>query len=343
VEQFLDSRRAMGYAAYLTSRAMQPMLVYLRRIEVLPPEAAPPPIGPLEAALDRYRRYLTVERGLGSASARVYIDAVRPFLRDRISADGLQLNIQDLRAAEVTRFIVANCPRQGRGTAKLTVTALRSLLGFLHVEGLIGQPLAKGVPSVAGWRLATLPKALNPDQVQRLLASCDRRTRTGSRDFAILTVLVRLGLRSGEAASLQLDHIDWRAGQIVVHGKGNRAEALPLPRDVGEAIAGYVRRSRPVSANGRAVFVRVRAPHHALSSYGVTQVVVAAARRAGLGLIGAHRLRHTAAVQMLRAGASLPEIGQVLRHSRAMTTAIYAKADREMLRTLARPWPGGAA
>lgn len=343
VERFLAARRAAGYTNHLSSKAMRPLLTYLREVGVAPPPPEPVPDGPVELALGRYRRYLTVERGVTGTTARGYVDVVRPFLRDRVSADGLGLDLEHLSAADVTGFIVATCPHQARGTAKLTVTALRSLLGFLHVEGAIERPLAGAVPSVAGWRLAGLPKGLETAQVRRLLASCDRRTRTGRRDFAILTTLARLGLRAGEVAALQLDDIDWGTGEIVVHGKGNRAERLPLPVDIGEAIATYLRRGRPASVDGRAVFVRVKAPHRALSTGGVTQVVVAAARRAGLGKIHAHRLRHTAATQMLRGGASLPEIGQVLRHRCALTTAIYAKVDREALRSIARPWPGGVA
>jgi len=343
VERFLGERRAVGYTNHLSGKAMRPMLSYLRDLGVAPTAPPPTPTGPVDVALDRYRRYLVIERGLGHATARGYVDAVRPFLRDRVSSDGLELDIEHLRAADVTAFVVARCPHQTCGPAKLTVTALRSLLGFLHLEGVIDRPLAAAVPSVAGWRLASLPKALEPAEVRRLLAACDRRTRNGRRDFAILTALVRLGLRAGEAAALRLDDIDWRAGEIIVHGKGNCSERLPLPADVGEAVAAYLSRGRPVSAEGRTVFIRVNAPHRALSTGGITQVVVAAARRAGLGRIHAHRLRHTAATQMLRAGASLPEIGQVLRHRRALTTAIYAKVDQEALRTLARPWPGGVA
>lgn len=343
VERFLGARRAAGYTNYLTDKAMQPMLAHLRGLGVAPRPPAPAPKGPVAVVIESYRHYLTVERGLGSGTARGYEDAVRPFLRGRVSADSLDLDLRHLTAADITAFVVARCPRQGRGAAKLTVTALRSLLGFLHVEGAIERPLAAAVPSVAGWRLAGLPKGLEPAQVRSLLASCDRRTRQGRRDFAILTTLARLGLRAGEIAALQLDDIDWRAGEVVVRGKGNRAERLPLPADVGAAVAAYLRRGRPASAAGRAVFVRVKAPHRLLSSAAVTHIVASAARRAGLGRISSHRLRHTAATQMLRAGASLAEIGQVLRHRRALTTAIYAKVDREALRAIARPWPGGAA
>jgi site-specific recombinase XerD len=343
VERFLGDRRAVGYTNHRTAKAMRPMLSYLRELGVAPTPPPCAPNGPVEAMLERYRHYLTVERGLGSATTRGYVDALRPFLRGRVSPDGLDLDLGHLSAADVTAFVVVTCPHQTRGTAKLTVTALRSLLHFLHIERVIERPLAAAVPSVAGWRLAGLPKGLERDQVRSLLASCDRRTRIGRRDFAILTVLVRLGLRAGEVVALELDDLDWRSGEILVHGKGNRAERLPLPADVGEALAAYLRRGRPASAEGRRVFVRVRAPHRALTTTGVTQVVAAAAQRAGLGEIRAHRLRHTAATQMLRAGASLPEIDQLLRHRSALTTAIYAKVDREALRTIARAWPGGVA
>jgi integrase/recombinase XerD len=185
-----------------------------------------------------------------------------------------------------------------------------------------------------------LPKRLEPGQVDALLASCDRSTVIGRRDLAILTVLARLGLRAAEVAAMSLEDIDWRAGELVVRGKGARCERLPLPADVGEAIVGYLHDGRPASALDRSVFVRVRAPHHRLSPGGVTFVVEAAALRAGLGTIHAHRLRHTAASEMLRAGATLPEVGQVLRHRHARSTAIYAKVDREALREIARAWPG---
>jgi site-specific recombinase XerD len=343
VERFLRARRDAGYTYPRSVRAMQPILALLRGLGVAPMPPLSAPGGPLEAALERYHSYLMVERGLGSATARSYVDAVRPFLQGKVSPDGLALHLDNLTAADVVSFVVRRCPQQGRSAAKLTVTALRSLLGFLHVDGIIAQSLAAVVPSVACRRLTGLPKGLEADQVRRLLASCDSRTPNGCRDLAVLTMLVRLGLRAGEVARLTLDDIDWRAGEIVVHGKAHCTERLPLPQDVGEAVAAYLRSGRPASANGRTVFVRIKAPHRPLSTCGVTQIVAAAARRAGLGRLHAHRLRHTAATQMLRAGASLPEIGQLLRHRRVMTTAIYAKVDRDRLRTIARPWPGEGA
>jgi integrase/recombinase XerD len=195
---------------------------------------------------------------------------------------------------------------------------------------------------VAGWRLAGLPRAIGLHDVARLLASCDRRSTFGRRDFAVLSVLSRLGLRSGEVAALELADIDWRAGEIVIRGKGRRQERLPLPVDVGDAIAGWLRRGRPRCESTK-VFTRVRAPHRGLSAGGVTAIVAAACARAGLPAMRAHRLRHTAATEMLRGGASLAEVGQVLRHASVLTTAVYAKVDRSGLRSLALPWPRSAS
>jgi site-specific recombinase XerD len=200
------------------------------------------------------------------------------------------------------------------------------------------------VPAVATWRLSGLPKTLEPSQVAALLAGCDWSTPVGRRDFAMLTLLSRLGLRAGEVAALRLKDIDWRAGEVTVRGKGGRAERLPLPADCGEALASYLTGGRPEPLDAaREVFLRALAPHSDLTAGGVSQAVFSAGKRAGIGPVYAHRLRHSAATGLLAAGASLSEIGQVLRHRRLLSSAIYAKTDTEALRTLARPWPGGAA
>jgi site-specific recombinase XerD len=218
---------------------------------------------------------------------------------------------------------------------------LRALLRFWFLDGVVDLDLSSSVPKVA-YRTAGLPKGLPARQVAALLASCDTHNANGLRDLAMLTLLVRLGLRSGEVAALRLDDVDWRQGEVVVRGKGGHVDRLPLPADVGQVLVAYLKAGRPSDALDRCVFVRVKAPHRGLTSTGVTQVVNSAAHRAGLGTIFAHRLRHSAATAMLAAGAPLVEIRQVLRHHSAETTAIYAKVDIEALRGLAMPWPGEA-
>jgi integrase/recombinase XerD len=323
IGRFFAARRAAGYRERLTPWSGEVLFAYLRGLGVVPMASAPSaPRGPMEDLLARFERYLLLERGL--------------------LADADHVDVSRLDGPAVVAFVIERCPRQTRSSAKRTVKALRSVLGFLHAEGYIERSLMHAVPAAGGWRLAALPKRLEPDQVRRLLAACDRRSVTGRRDFAVLTVLARLGLRAGEVAGLSLDDIDWRAGEVVVHGKGGRSERLPLPADVGEAIVAYLHDGRPASALGRTVFVRVKAPHRTLTNKAVSAIVLRAATRAGLGRIGPHQLRHTVASQTLAAGASLPEIGQVLRHQHPETTAIYAKVDREALRRLARPWPEAA-
>lgn len=337
VEEFIAVRRGAGYLNYVTPRALAALLEHLRELGVAPP-ASEPERSEVERLLGRYCAWLRSERGLAAVTTRNYAYMVRPFVVSRLDATG-ELELRALTSGDVLAFVLAECPHRRPGSAKLLVTALRSLLGYLHVEGVIARPLAPVVPSVAGWRLAGLPRGLAVEQVTALLASCDLETVVGVRDFAILKLLVRLGMRRGEVAALTLDDVDWRCGEIVVRGKGGRSERLPLPVDVGDALVGYLRRARPVSAEGRAVFVRVKAPHRALSAAGISQVVIAAGDRAGLGRVNAHRLRHTTATELLRSGAPLVEIGQLLRHRSPQTTAIYAKVDRERLRALARPWP----
>ncbi|WP_445183483.1 tyrosine-type recombinase/integrase [Pseudonocardia sp. Cha107L01] len=344
IERYLAQRRAAGYVEYRSVKALQPLLGYLAPKGVLPiPREVPP--GPVEELLGRYRAWLLVERGVTPGTARGYVDCVRPFVAGRLHSGVLDL--VGVTAGDVIGFVLGVCPGRAVGSAKLIVCALRSLLRWLHLTGEVPVPLAAAVPSVAGWRLSGLPKGLEPSQLRSLLAACDRRTPTGLRDYAIMLLLARLGLRAGEVARLGLDDIDWRRGEIAVLGKGNRAERLPLPAEVGTAIAGYLRRGRPDTAQGRSVFVRVHAPHRELTTGGVTMVVFDAAQRAGLGRMHAHRLRHTAATAMLQAGSPLAEVGQVLRHRSALTTAIYAKVDRNALAVLARPWPvqssGGAS
>ena len=342
VEAYFAQRRTVGYVNERTSRALRPLLGYLRALGVVPVPAAAVPATEVERLLQRYRVYLTDERGLAAATVELNVRLVRPFLLQRAKAHRGRLDLQRVTADDVRAFVLAQSRLRPRSVRR-TVTALRSLLGFLHVEGITSQSLAAAVPAATGWTLTGLPKALDDKQVRSLLAGCDQRTATGCRDLAILTVLLRLGLRVGEVAALGLDDIDWRRGEITVHGKGNRVDRLPLPVDVGQRIVTYLQDGRPNATQDRAVFLGAQAPHRPLTSTAVSTLVEVAGRRAGLGLIGAHRLRHTAATAMLRSGASLTEIGQALRHERPLTTAIYAKVDFEALRVVARPWPGESA
>ncbi|WP_327341319.1 tyrosine-type recombinase/integrase [Streptomyces europaeiscabiei] len=337
---FIHDRRVAGHRDARSGRSLRPLLEYLREIGAAPQPVPQQAVGPVEEVLADYAAYLIHERGLGVLTVQRSTDLVRPFLA---APHGDRLNLEVLTAADVTAFVLAGIESVSPATVQRTGAALRSLLRFLYLRGMIGFSLVGAVPTAANWKLAGLPKYLTHEQLAALLTSCDPDTAVGRRDLAILTLLARLGLRAGEVAALRLEDIDWRRGEITVRGKGNRHERLPLPADVGEAVVAYLGQFRPAAAAGREVFVGARAPHRALTRGAVTQLVARASRRSGLGTIYAHRLRHTAATSMLHAGASLEEIGQVLRHRHALTTAGYAKVDHEGLRALARPWPGEAA
>ena len=338
-EEFCAVRRREGYTALLTVRALAPLQEFLRGQGVLPECApAPAPAGEEERLLARYRDHLADERGLVPAVVSRYLKAAALFL-DKFP--GAAVGQPEPDAAAVSGFCTLELPRRSRAGAAELATALRSFLRFLHVEGLVGAPVAQAVPAVANRKGQGLPRALPPATVARLLASCDRRTRLGRRDYAMLMLLARLGLRAGEVASMSLDDIGWRAGELTVHGKGGRDDRLPLPSDVGAALAAYLR-IRP-RVRTRAVFVRANAPIGSLSPRGVAWAVYNACDRSGVPRAGAHRLRHSLATQMLAAGSSLAEVGQVLRHARVATTAIYAKVDHRALDALVLPWPGGGA
>lgn len=336
-ERFLAARRARGVRLFRSRSALEPLIGYLRELGALPAAAVVGPVGPVEELVERYRRYLLLERTLTVASARLYVRSVRPFLEG--FETGGRVEAERITAADVSAFVLAEASRLPGTSIRSVATALRSLLGFLHVEGLVDRPLGGAVPGVGAWRGAGLPRPLESGELRRLLASCDRGTAVGRRDFAIVVLMGRLGLRCGEVAGLALEDIEWRAGELVIYGKGRRDDRLPLPVDVGGALAGYLRRGRPRRARVRTVFVTALAPHRPMGSGAVSRVVFRAAQRAGLEVVSAHRLRHTAATELLRAGASLPEVGQVLRHRSLISTAIYAKVDERSLRALARPWP----
>jgi integrase/recombinase XerD len=341
-EAFLADRRAAGRSLLLRIGSLAPLLEYLRGIGAAPVPGPVPPATPADALLARYAGYLAAERGLSAKTIDRHVRAVRPFLGSAARGDQPDLELGRLTAREVMDFVVGQS-RQRHCSVPHLVTGLRSLLRFLHVDGVTAAGLADAVPRAAGSKLAGLPKALPAGQVAAMLASCGQLdTAVGLRDLAVLALLSRLGLRVGEVAGLKLEDIDWHRGEITVTGKGSRTERLPLPADVGTAIVAYLQRGRP-RCGCREVFLCGHGPYRGMSRGAVTNVAARAAARAGLGTVHAHRLRHSAAVAMLDAGGSLAEIGQVLRHNHALTTAIYAKADVTALRTVARPWPGREA
>jgi len=268
-----------------------------------------------------------------------YENAARRFLRQQAMADGI-LDPAALTGADVNAFLLRECGRVCAGSAKGRVAELRSLLRFLYVQGLMPLPLGTAVPPVGGWRLATLPPAaITAVDVQLLLDSCNRETDVGIRDFAIMMLVARLGLRSIEVARLELRDVDWRAGELVVRGKSRRQDRLPLPSEVGEALVAYLSCDR-VGERGRQLFLTCRAPRAPIRADLVGDVVERACLRAGLPHVGPHRLRHALAAELLRRGAGLVAISQVLRHQDLATTALYAKVDLVTLRLVAQPWSG---
>jgi site-specific recombinase XerD len=342
IEAFLVARGPRR-TAQREATTLRQLLSYLRENERIP--AAPSgrssdcPMARIERA---YERFLVHERGLTAATVKNYLPTVHAFLTERFGTETVQLERRV--AQDANPFILRHAQRLSRSRAKLLVTALRSFLRFLYQRGDIPIDLARALLPVMHWRLSGLPKSLAPDQVQSLLESCERSTVIGRRDYAILLLLARLGLRAGEVVALTLDDLDWDQGVVTVPGKGQRREPLPLPHEVGEALVEYLQNGRP-PCKTRCVFVRLFAPHRGFSgAAAICDVVRRALARAGIDppFKGSHLLRHSLATEMLRRGASLEDIGQILRHRHPETTQIYAKVDLGALRPLAQPWPGGA-
>jgi site-specific recombinase XerD len=297
---------------------------------------------PVEKLMDEFRLYLRQERRLAATTTDRYAAFVEDWLTDRFG-DG-SANLSAVTAAETVGYVRRRAPTMARKTAKLMVSALRSFLGYARYRGYTKLDLAIGIPPVADWTRTSIPRGLPTQDVRRVLQHCNRRRPTGRRDYAILLLLARLGLRACEIAELTLDDIDWKNGLVTVHGKGD-VHQLPLPADVGKAIATYLRSGRPTSQS-RKIFLRGVAPVMPFKRPGsIGTVVTHALRRARINSArkGSHQFRHTLATEMLRRGASLAEIGELLRHRNVQTTTIYAKVDLTALRTLAVPWPGGGA
>jgi integrase/recombinase XerD len=324
VDRFLAKRRRT-HTHFTSERAMRPLLAHLAAVGAVVVELVVVE-QPRSELVREYERYLVDERGVTQA------------VRDRYLAVAEELLTREpasLTARDVTRYVSAHA---SVSWFEGWLCALRSVLRFLFVAGKTETNLVFAVPSTPGWAQAALPQALEPEELAAVLSGRDRRTISGCRDHAILILLSRLGLRACEVAALQIDDIAWQSGEFTIRGKGGVLARLPLPVDVGEAIVAWLRRRRRHTST-RSVFLSVRAPYRPLRSAGVVAIASTAMRAAGIERGGAHRLRHTAATQMLRRGASMTEIAQVLRHRHLNTTAIYAKVDRGALRTIVKPWP----
>jgi site-specific recombinase XerD len=247
----------------------------------------------------------------------------------------------ELCPQDIDRFFIRHAREQTPKTAQLMVSAIRSFLRFLFRYKETKCDLSKAVPTVAAWRLSEVPKYIKPEEVESLLQSCDQTTSVGRRNYAILLLIARLGLRAGEIVALKLDDINWRAAELTVQGKGQICDRLPLPQSVGEALAVYLKNDRP-KCSTRRVFVRARAPYRGFKgSSTVSTIVRRAVEKSGINTPskGTHLLRHSLATNMLRKGASMTEIGELLRHRSPNSTEIYAKVDIEGLRSIVRIWP----
>ena len=324
------------------SAALRHLIDFLRCEGVIPEEAPSACRStPVDRCVKGFEQYLREVRALAHPTIISYVPFVRSFLEGRFGSG--RVTLSRLRAGDVVGFVQRQTPRLHLKRAKLMTSALRSFLRYARYLGKVTLDLAAAVPIVANWSMTSIPRAISPDLVQQLLASIDRRTAIGRRDYAVLLLLARLGLRSNEVASLELDDIDWKMGRLHVRGKGGQKLESPLPTDVGKAIAAYLRHGRPLNTSRR-VFLRARAPIRGFQgASGVGSIVRHSIQRAGIHAptTGAHQFRHGLATEMLRQGASLSEIGELLGHRHPQTTKIYAKVDLETLRTLAMPWPGG--
>ena len=338
---FLATRRAAGQRRVPTMASLAPLLDCLRTNGVIAPEPKSEPTA-TERLLEGYHRHLVDDRGLTSTTVRRYLGFARRFLTTRAARTGLETGAEDLTSAEVHAFMLDTAARLTVESTKREAADLRALLRYLYVTGFLEIDLGTAMPPVATWRGSSLPPTMYAADVDALVASCDTSTHSGLRDRAVLVLMARLGLRAGEVAAVELGDVDWQAGEIAVRGKARRSDRLPLTTEVGAALADYLTASRPSCATRRLI-VTLYAPARPIASSSITSIVYRACQRAGLAEVGAHRLRHALATEMLRQGGDLLEIAQVLRQSDLGTTAGYAKVDRIALRVVARRWPGAVA
>ncbi len=336
-DEFLSEQRERG-ERLVAQRGSAVLLTYLRSQGLIPEEEKAVDLSPLGRLMDEYHIYLRDQRSLHPETIKNYDRAAAYFLKTLRLTDISE--VAALSEEIIRRWTIMISSQRTCMSPRELLSCTRSLLRFLHLRGIIAAPLAQAIAPYRSYRGAQLPKYLLPKETERLLdKGCNRDTLAGQRDYAILLLLYRLALRACEVAALTLDDIDWRAGEIRVRGKGPKLDRMPLPADVGEALATYLRH-HDFAFGDRHVFHTLRAPFVPVSRKVASRVVALAAKRIGLAHVGAHRLRHSAATAMLQSGASLYEVGEALRHQQSDTTAIYAKVDQKALLLVARPWPG---
>ena len=341
-ERYLKYRAGKQYIQAGDRAALKRLLSVLREAGMIAP-ALLPPITPEGRIFEGFSDYLRQERGLAPRSIICHLPSIRRFLREVCPAGASDLG--NISQEGVTRYIERHARDGSAESGKRMCWSLRAFLRYLHYKGLTRLALADCVPSIRQWKFASLPTYLSAAQVQKVLDGCDRATPMGRRDYAILMLLAKLGLRASEVASLTLDEIDWRSGEMLIRAKGRQRARMPMPVDVGAAVVTYLRDGRPTSSC-RQLFLRMPAPHVGFASgCAITMIAKTALERVsvcGYAHHGAHIFRHSLATELLRSGATLSEIGQLLRHESHDTTRIYAKVDVQRLRTLSLPWPGGA-
>lgn len=339
IEQYLQGRAQSGKLRRGDSASLFRLLSILRPDRSVVPAAPPTAV---ETALGEFQKYLRQERSLSESTVINYTPIARAFLSERFPKGAV--HCQRITPTDITAFVQRQATLVTSKRAPLVVTALRSFLRYLFHRGIVSVDLATCVPTIATWSLSQVPRFLAGEQIQKILGSCDKETAIGKRDYALLLLLARLGLRAGEVVALTLDDFDWEAGLVTVRGKGKRVAQMPLPSEVGTAIAEYLSTGRP-RCSSRRVFIRAKAPLTGFAnSIAICSLVDRAMERAGVEseYRGSHVFRHSLATLMLQRGASLPEIGDLLRHRRPDTTRIYAKVDLVSLRSIALPWPGGS-
>ncbi len=340
LNRYLKDRKGCIHPGRGACSALQELLEVLCERKIARKERPPEAAGPCQRAEQEFKRYLSQERGLSAATLANYLPFVHQLLLERFGNGPIEF--AKLHATDIIGFVQRHAHDHSPGRSGPMVAALRAFLRHLRQAGEIMSDLVACVPTVASWSQATLPKFLKPGQVDQVLKHCDRRCATGRRDYAILLLLARLGLRAGEVVALTLDDIDWEEGSLRLRGKGGRELKFPLPVEIGEAIVDYLHNGRPHCVS-RCLFIRQRAPRLSLVNSAITSLVMRALARAGIDSPrkGAHVFRHSLATEMLHQGASLTEIGELLRHQHPNTTMIYAKVDLLALRRLAPAWLGG--